>query len=108
MKIIIFLILILQFVRSADPYCGRGLISKNVCCHHDCNQCGEEGCSNEDNIIGSRCCINNIREAKISCEDHEAPCIISNDKIPTDEPTVSEVSLGLVVIIIIIVVLTIL
>ena len=108
MKIIIFLILIVQIVISSDPYCTYGLISKNVCCDNSCNQCGEEGCSNEDLFIGSKCCINNIRESTKSCEDHYAPCIISNDKLPKEEPSKSKTRLSLAIIIVIIVSLTVL
>ena len=115
MKIIIILYLIKAIVSQdnstttlseSDPYCVNGIISKNVCCYSGCGQCGESGCSDESGLIGDQCCINNIRDNGRSCDDHVAPCIIADDKVPpeeTPEPESTEVRLSLFFIIMIIV-----
>ena len=114
MTITIFIFLIiLQMVISADPYCRDGFISNNVCCHNSCvdgngnGVCGGYGCSSRG-LGAEYCCSGNIRDAGVSCEDNNAPCLISDDKVPKKIPSKSETGLSLVIIVIIIIALTIL
>lgn len=99
----IFTLVNSQTTTLSDPYCSSGIISKNVCCLSSCSQCGEDGCSNEDALVGDSCCINNIRENNLSCSEGEAPCVIDDDNLATNEEGSSGATLSMLIIIIIII-----
>jgi hypothetical protein len=61
---------------GSDKYCENGLVGGggNYCCESSCGQCGGSGCS----AGGALCCTGNIANSGKSCENYDAPCILSS------------------------------
>jgi len=66
----------------ADPFCERGIAEHNptqagdACCPMSCGRCGGSGCSN---LPGGKqmCCAGIVHTAGLSCDTHDAPCVVN-------------------------------
>ena len=63
---------------GGDPRCQRGVGASGVCCLASCGTCGGPGCN--DRPGGSAaCCGGTVQKAALSCDEHEAPCVLDPD-----------------------------
>lgn len=68
---------------AADPSCSNGVRAGDVCCAKSCGVCGGTGCN--DRPGGSAgCCSGVIARANLSCSDHDAPCVLTDDAVPVE------------------------
>ena len=71
---------------SGDYDCSDGILSSSgeVCCDSGCinddgdQQCGGTGCGKLPGG-GANCCGGNNKAADLSCDDHDAPCVMYAD-----------------------------
>jgi len=73
--------------KTPDPTCQIGLLpaSGKFCCPESCGSCGGPGCSQRPGGA-SACCVTNIETSGVSCDESNAPCIVSNPE-PQMDPT---------------------
>ena len=76
-----------------DPTCERGIVGggasfNNICCPFECGStCGGVHCSLY-NGGAANCCSASILASEVSCDEDEAPCIITVEPEPTaSDPT---------------------
>lgn len=71
---------------TPDPTCDLGIIGtssvgQNLCCPSTCGTCGGTGCGGFPGG-SSNCCGGPILASEVSCDEDEAPCIISPASTP--------------------------
>ncbi|KAG5180969.1 hypothetical protein JKP88DRAFT_279115 [Tribonema minus] len=80
---------------QGDIKCQRGMLNaeETACCPKSCKQCGGPGCNTKPDgrmhtKPGGRmqCCGSGILDGGRSCEDSEAPCLMSDQTAPPTEP----------------------
>ena len=64
---------------APDPTCAHGILSGNgqVCCAATCGRCGGPSCAKLPGG-GAACCTGKIKDAKVSCTESPAPCVMSS------------------------------
>eukprot|EP01083_Nonionella_stella_P019334 53772_1 len=73
---------------QVDPFCDRGVIKQDTCCAFSCGTCGGTGCSDRPGGA-EKCCQTPIRDSNETCDHSVAPCVISQSRNPTADPSSS-------------------